>query len=258
MARTATTNVSFTLSSTDLLTSPVNINASNLLTKAGSRLGLSQTTGLAINTTSFASSGVIDTVVLFRGDDYTDNGANKVYLRNLSTIATEYFTIYMTGHTADGAHDATNSTITGLTEIGRLYAGDFAFFPYSAEGGTKETFTCEVTNTWAAGDTIVFDGVTVTAANSTAANIATQIDNAQYPNWITSVSSATVTFVARQSRSDLEVDSGEGSGEIQFNTAGNGDLTIVTTVNGTKSISDIYIKPSVHTEMSLEHMLIHE
>ena len=145
-----------------------------------------------------------------------------------------------------------------MTEIGRLYAGDFAFFPWNANGGTKETFTCQVTNTWAAGDTVVFDGVTITAANSTAANIATQIDNAQFPNWVTSVSSDTVTFVSRYSRDDLEIDSGEGTGEIQFNTAGNGDLTIVTSVNGTKSISDIYIKPSVHTDVTVEYMLIHE
>ena len=254
MARTATTRASFSLSSSDLLTSSLNISASSELNKAGSKLGLSQTTGLAIKTTSFASSGVIDTVVLFRGDDYTDNGANKVYLRNLSTIASEYFTVYMTGHTADGSHDATNSTITGLTEIGRLYAGDFAFFPYSAEAGTKEAFTVTIADTWAAGDTFEFDGVKVVAANSTVANIAAQIDNAQYPNWVTSVSSAVVTFVSRSSRGDLEID----TSEAVSTTAGDGSGAVATTVTGTKSISDIYIKPSVHTEMSLEHMLIHE
>ena len=254
MARTATTTASLSLSSSDLLSSPITISASKQLLKAGSKLGLSQTTGLAIKTTSFASSGVIDTVVLFRGDDYTANGANKVYLKNLSTITSEYFTIYMTGHTADGAHDATDSTITGLTEIGRLYAGDFAFFPYSAVGGTKEQFTVTIANTWAAGDTFEFDGIKVVAANSTVNNIATQIDNAQYPNWVTSVSGAVVTFVSRASRGDLEID----TTEAVSTTAGDGTGAVATTVEGTKSVSDIYIKPSVHTEMSLEHMLIHE
>ena len=113
-------------------------------------------------------------------------------------------------------------------------------------------------NTWAAGDTIVFDGVTIVAANSTVANIATQIDNAQFPNWVTSVSSATVTFVARYAGDYIEVDAGEGTGEIQYNTAGNGDLTISTTVEGTRSVSDIYIRPSVHTGMTYETMLFHE
>ena len=254
MARTSTTTATFSLSSSDLLTSPLTISTSKQLLKAGSKLGLSQTTGLAIKTTTYASSGVIDTTVLFRGDDYSANGANKVYLKNLSTIASEYFTVYMTGHTADGAHDATNSTITGLTEIGRLYAGDFAFFPYSAESGTKEAFTVTVANTWAAGDTFEFDGVKVVAANSTVANVATQIDNAQYPNWVTSVSTAVVTFVSRASRGDLEID----TTEAVSTTAGDGTGAVATTVAGTKSISDIYIKPSVHTEMSLEHILIHE
>ena len=249
------TTATLTLSSADLTSNSLSVTASTQLLQAGSpRLGLPDTTGLARRTTSFASSGVIDTTVLFRGDDYTSNGANKVYLRNLSTTASEYFTVYLTGHTADGAHDATNSTITGLTEMGRLYAGDWAFFPYSAEAGTKETFTCVVGNTWAAGDTIEFDGVKIVAANSTVGNIATQIDNAQYPNWVTSVSSATVTFVARQSRSDVEID----TSEIVATTAGSGDLTITTTVQGTKSVSDIYIKPSVHTDMTIEHMLIYE
>ena len=254
MARTSTTTASFSLSSSDLLSSPLTISTSKQLLKAGSKLGLSQTTGLAIKTTTYASSGVIDTTVLFRGDDYAANGANKVYLKNLSTIASEYFTVYMTGHTADGAHDATNSTITGLTEIGRLYAGDFAFFPYSAEAGTKEQFTVTIASTWAAGDTFEFDGVKVVAANSTVANIASQIDNAQYPNWVTSVSSAVVTFVSRASRGDLEIDTTEAIST----TAGSGTGAVATTVAGTKSISDIYIKPSVHTEMSLEHLLIHE
>ena len=94
----------------------------------------------------------------------------------------------------------------------------------------------------------------VVAANSTVANIASQIDNAQYPNWVTSVSSDVVTFVSRSSRADLEID----TTEAVSTTAGDGTGAVATTVEGTKSVSDIYIKPSVHTEMSLEHMLIHE
>ena len=251
----ATTTATITLDSSDLLTDVLALSTTSTLTKAGSSTGVTQTTGLARKTTAFDSSGVIDSVVLYRADDYTDNGANKIYLKNTSSTPAEYFTVYLTGDRATGAH---GSGDTSLTELGRLYAGDWAFFPWNATGGTKETFTCVVGNTWAAGDTIVFDGVTIVAANSTVANIAAQIDNAQFPNWVTSVSSATVTFVARQSSVFYEVDAGEGSGEIQYNTAGNGDLTISTTVEGTRSVSDIYIKPSVHTDMTVEHMLIHE
>ena len=256
----ATTTATITITSTDLLTDELSLSSSATLTDAGGATGMTQTTGLARKKTSYASSGVIDTTVLYRADDYTADKANKIYLKNTSTTDAEYFTVYITGDRATAAHDATTlaSTITGLTEVGRLYAGDWSFFPWNASSGTKETFTCVVGNTWAAGDTIVFDGVTIVAANSTVANIATQIDNAQFPNWVTSVSSATVTFVARYAGASLEVDTGEGTGEIQYNTAGNGDLTISTTVEGTRSVSDIYVKPSVHTAMTLEHMLFHE
>ena len=96
-----TTSAALTLSSSDLTSNSLSISTSTTLNKAGLYAGLTDTSGLARRTTSFASSGVIDTVVLFRGDDYTSNGANKVYLKNLSTTASEYFTIYLTGHTAD-------------------------------------------------------------------------------------------------------------------------------------------------------------
>ena len=41
-------------------------------------------------------------------------------------------------------------------------------------------------------------------------------------------------------------------------TAGDGDAVVSSAALGTRSISDVYIKPSVHTEMILEHMLLHE
>ena len=256
----ATTTATITINSTDLLSDELSLSSSSTLTTAGTSTGVTQCSGLSRKTLTYGGSGVIDTSVLYRADDFTADKANKVYVKNPSTTAAEYFTIYLTGGEATAAHDASTpaSTITGLTEVGRLYAGDWMFMPWNASAGTAETFTCVVGNTWAAGDTIVFDGVTITAANSTVANIASQIDNAQFPNWVTSVSSATVTFVARQSGSFYEVDAGEGTGEIQYNTASNGDLTISTTVEGTRSVSDIYIKPSVHTGMTYETLLIHE
>ena len=69
--------------------------------------------------------------------------------------------------------------------MGRLYAGEWAFFPWSAVDGTEETFTITIANTWAAGDTWDFDGVTTTAANSTVADIAAQIHAQNFPNWTT-------------------------------------------------------------------------
>jgi len=247
----ATTTATLTLASTDLLSDTLSMTTSATLTTAGTSTGVTQTTGLGRKTTTFDSSGVIDTVVLFRADDYSADGANKIYLKNTSTTAAEFFTVFLTG---DRATDVHGNADPGLTELGRLYAGDWAFFPWNATGGTKEQFTVTFANTWAAGDTFTFDGITVVAADSTVNNIAAQVDAAQYPNWVTSVSGAVVTFVSRYSNASLEVDTSEAVSV----TAGDGTGAVATTVEGTRSVSDIYIKPSVHTAMTLEHMLIHE
>jgi len=244
----ATTTAQITLTSSDLLTDALSLNSSTSLNQAGGSTGIINTTGLARKKISFGSSGTIDSVVLYRGDDYTADKANKIYLKNTSTDDTEYFEVMITGDggTAGG----------GVTELGRLYAGDWAFFPWNATGGTKETFIATIANTWAAGDTWEFDGVRIVAANSTADDIAAQIDAAQFPNWVTSRASAAVTFVARYA-----LDAGTvatATADIVVDTAGDGTSAVSSSTLGTKSLSDIYIKPSVHTGMTLEHMLFYE
>ena len=246
----ATTTASITITSSDLLTDELALTTSSTLTNAGGTTGMTQTTGLARTTTSFSGSGVIDSTVLFRADDYTANGANKIYLKNTSTTATEYFTVYLTGDRGGETH----ADADALIEVGRLYSGDWALIPWSAAGGTKEAFTVTFADTWAAADTWTFDGITVIAAGSGLNEMASSVDAVQYPNWTTSVSSAVVTFTSRYSRADLEID----TTEAVTVTAGDGTGAIATTVAGTKSVADVYIKPSVHTSMTLEHMLINE
>ena len=109
-----------------------------------------------------------------------------------------------------------------------------------------------------AGETWEFDGVLVTAANTTVADIAAQVDAAQFPNWVTSRSGAAVTFVARESKDAGTVVT--ATADIAIVQTGGSDATSVVSsaAMGTKSLSDIYIKPSVHTDMTLEYMLIHE
>ena len=241
----ATTIASINLTSTDLLSDSLSVSAVSTLTGAGNSTGLTLTGGLGRK--RLASGHAQYT--LFDGDAYA-NGAHKIYLKNTSSTASEYFTVYLTADRAGETH----SDVDGLTEIGRLYAGDWTFFPWSAAGGTKEAFTVTFANTWAAADTFTFDGVTVIAAGSGLNEMAAAVDDAQFPNWTTSASSAVVTFTSRYSRADLEID----TTEAVTVTAGDGTGAVATTVTGTKSISDIYIKPSVHTNMTLEHMLIYE
>ena len=245
----ATTTATITLSSTDLLSDELALSTTSTLTTAGTSTGVTQASGLSRKTTAVVGAvGLIDSEVLYRADDYTADKANKVYIKNTSTTAAQYFEIMITGDggTAGG----------GVTELGRLYAGDWAFFPWNATGGTKETFITTIANTWAAGDTWEFDGVQIVAADSTVANIATLIDEAQFPNWVTSRSTAAVTFVARES-----VDTGTlvtVTADMAVVTAGDGDAAVSSAALGTKSLSDIYIKPSVETGMTYECMLIHE
>ena len=156
-----------------------------------------------------------------------------MYLKNLSTTAAQFFTV-----TID------------QEEIGRLYAGDWMFMPWSATAGTKRIFTVTIAATWAAGDTWEFDGITLTAADSTVANIAAQIDTLNYPNWITTyvATEATIIFTERYSSSASYTAVVTADGTL--NTAGNGTANVSSSSVGAKSEADISIRPSVHTDMT--------
>tara|TARA_R110002110_G_scaffold62606_1_gene174616 strand:- start:33 stop:749 length:717 start_codon:yes stop_codon:yes gene_type:complete len=237
----ATTIATISLTSTDLLSSALAFSQTNPLNTAGSATGLTLTSGLARTTTSYSGSGVIESTTLYRSNDATDNGANKVYLKNMSATAAEFYTVFI-----------------DQEEMGRLYAGDWAFFPWSAKSGTKENFVMTVGGTWVAGETLEFDGVLTTAANTTVADIATQVDNQHFPNWTTTISGAAVTFTARHS-----MDAGTvvtATADMVIVQTGGSDATAVVSAAamGTATDSDIMIIPSVHTTMTLEHMLFNE
>tara|TARA_Y100000401_G_scaffold58708_1_gene46495 strand:+ start:3004 stop:3405 length:402 start_codon:yes stop_codon:yes gene_type:complete len=112
----ATITATFSLDSSDLTSDPLTLRTSAILTKAGTVVGMTDATGLARKTTT-----ATDTITLFDGADYTDNMAGKIYIKNLSTIASEFITIFMNSE-----------------KIGRLYAGDFAFLPYAADADTND------------------------------------------------------------------------------------------------------------------------
>ncbi len=230
----ATTTATITLTSADISSDALSLTKTATLYKADTTTGLDQTSGFSKDILTATTN-----IVLLDSTALGVDKAGKVYIANKSTESTEYVIITI------------NAQI-----IGRLYAGDWAFWPWNAGGGTKETFIATIGGTWVAGETWTFDGVTVVAANTTVADIAQQIDEAQFPNWVTSRSGAAVTLVARES-----VDTGTVvtvTADIVVDTAGDGDAVVSSAALGTRSISDVYIKPSVHTEMILEHMLLHE
>ena len=116
----ATTTATITLSSTDMMDNNISISNTATLTNQGNDTGMTKTTGLARQTIASASNLVL-----------LDSGASggtaaqqaitkgKVYIKNLNDRGdgTKYVTVLLQA-----------------AEIGRLYGGDWMFFPW--EGGS--------------------------------------------------------------------------------------------------------------------------
>ena len=229
-----TTTATLTLTSSDLTSSGLSITTVSTLLQAGSpRLGLTDTSGLARKTTASTAQ-----YTLFYADDYTADKASKIYIKNLSTTASEYVEIAIDDEV-----------------MGRLYAQDFAFFPWSATNGTREVVTLTFGGTWTASDTLAFDGVTVTCGSGTSAS-ATNMRAATFPNWDTSGSGNDCIFTAKRSRADQEIDDTEFT--ITDASGSDASISVATTTNGLDDAGNIKITPSVATSMTLEYMLINE
>lgn len=248
----ATTTATITLSSTDLLSDELALTTTSSLTTAGTATGVTQASGLSRKTVSSSGYYSPDTALgitkdtVYRSDDYTSNGANKVYIKNCSTTPSQFFTLRI-----------------GAETMGRLYAGDWCLFPWAAVSGTKETFIVTATGTVAAGDSWEFDGVKTTSTSAVLATFAQQVDAQVYPNWVTTISGAIVTFIARYSASDGVI-TGDAAitGDVLVDLADSNftmPITGGTAGAGTSSTSDITIEPNVHdAAMTYEAMLIHE
>ena len=112
----ATTTATITISSTDLLSDELALSTTATLTEAGNSTGIVGTSGLGRK--KLASGHAQYT--LFDGDQYA-NGAHKLYLKNADTTAANYFTIEINSE-----------------QMGKLYAGDWALFPWDANAATND------------------------------------------------------------------------------------------------------------------------
>ena len=109
----ATTTATLTLTS-DINTDALALTTTHTLNKAGTTIGLEQTTGLAKKIYATAQSNA----TLINAGDYADNTASRVYIKNTGSSSTDYFTLEL------GASNIV---------IGRLYGQDIAWLPYEGE-----------------------------------------------------------------------------------------------------------------------------
>ena len=109
----ATTTAAITLTSADLLTDALSLSATNTLYKAGTTVGLDQTTGMT-KAYLTATTNVDIFPTLIEGSMAFAGKSSWVYICNESTDETEYAIITISGNV-----------------IGKLYAGDFLWMPWS-------------------------------------------------------------------------------------------------------------------------------
>ena len=115
----------------------LSINNTMTMNKAGTIEGLELTTGLHRKT--YLSTNQVDllTAGSGRADAVTASKANKLYIKNIGTSSTEYFTIGFGNSSGSGSHTASNGDATAF-ELGRLYGGDFMIIPWLAVSTTGD------------------------------------------------------------------------------------------------------------------------
>jgi len=128
----ATTTAAITLSSTDIMDSAISISNTATLTTAGTDTGITETTGLARLKTSSGSNTILLDHGLTSGvaADVTADKSAKVFIRNCNSRG-------------DGTKFV--NILLAAVEIGRLYGGDWMFFPWSGGSGKDVEFTASDT-----------------------------------------------------------------------------------------------------------------
>tara|TARA_R110000803_G_scaffold39417_2_gene85063 strand:+ start:79 stop:492 length:414 start_codon:yes stop_codon:yes gene_type:complete len=108
----ATISATINLTSPDITGDPLNLSKTTNLNKAGTATGLDQFTG--VTTVVYATAQTAKQIV--DAGDYVDTTAShKVYIKNSAIGSSDFVTVELGG-----------SNVL----MGRLYPGDWCFFPY--------------------------------------------------------------------------------------------------------------------------------
>ena len=134
----ATTTATITLSSADIQSDVLALTKKAALNKAGTTTGLDQTTGL--NKIIFTS---VTPITLIPRTAAGLNKAAKVYIANKSTDASEFVTITINAQ-----------------KIGKLYAGDWMFIPWSQVASADLKLTPSVATVLPVEYIMIHEGIT--------------------------------------------------------------------------------------------------
>ena len=108
----ATITATINLTSPDITGDPLNLSKTSVLNKAATATGLDQFTG--VTTVVYAAAQTAKKII--DAGDYVDTVvSHKVYIKNSSTGSSNFVTVELGG-----------SNVL----MGRLYPGDWCFFPY--------------------------------------------------------------------------------------------------------------------------------
>ena len=127
----ATTTATITLASTDIADNALSISNTATLYTAGTNTGITETTGLARKKVATSSNTVLLDSGAGIAADVTADKSAKVYIKNMNDRG-------------DGTKWV--NILLATVEIGRLYGGDFMFFPWSGGNNKDIEFTCESTS----------------------------------------------------------------------------------------------------------------
>ena len=118
----ATVNASISIAS-DITDNSISVSNSSVLYKAGSTTGLDTMTSVTKRLNSTDHVDLITTGSVSTTHAY-------VYIKNPSTDHTEYFHIHIGNAVGSGTYD--DGTLP-TEEIGRLYGGDWMWFPWDVD-----------------------------------------------------------------------------------------------------------------------------
>ena len=146
MATTATITLSSDISDDGLA-----LTKTATLQKAGTTAAMEMTTGLARKTITGNTVGTFVPLILSAAKN---GGAAKVYIANTSTDPTEWVNI--------------NIGVSSGQEVGKLYAGDWCFFPWTQTDDNGDILVdCSVTT----GITLEYMVIHEVAANNVGINL---------------------------------------------------------------------------------------